>query len=148
MTGLTTSTTRATSRRVPARALVAAAAPVAALTVWLLLTEVLGIRLEVASGATGEVVVTGLAVAVASLAAALAGWGALALLERLLDRTGARLWGLGGALLLLASFYPVLAPGSTAVDARVGLALLHLVVALVVLGGLSRTTSLVSHRPS
>lgn len=71
----------------------------------------------------------------AALAAGLLGWAVLTLLERRTKRARA-LWIVGATALYLASLFPAVAPGATPADVRIGLVLLHTVVAVVVAGGL------------
>ena len=119
------------------RALTVLCAALAALTTWYVVTTVAGVDLVVRAGGAADRV-TALPVVLASTAAALAGWGVLAVLERV-TRHAARGWTAGAGLLTLVSLQPVLAPSDTAAEARVGLATLHLVVAAVVVVGLLRS---------
>ena len=119
------------------RALTVLVAALAALTTWFVVMEVAGVDLVVRAGGAVDRI-TALPVVLASTAAALAGWGVLAVLERV-TRHPARTWAAGAGLLTLVSLQPVLAPSDTAADARAGLAALHLVVAAVVVVGLLRS---------
>src|SRR5690625_7670597 len=104
---------------VPRRAAAVAGAVAAGLAVWVVGVPVLGIELTARTG-TGQLVVGPASVAVAGLAAALAGWGLLALLERYATRPRPA-WTVTAVALLVRSLAGPLAQGTT-VAAVAGLA--------------------------
>ncbi len=132
-----TPTTTAPSRT-RQRLLAVLAAPVAALIVWLLAVPVLGADLVVKSGDTLQEVVAPMVVLVA-LVAALAGWGLLAVLERITAR--ARLVWTVVTLVFLA--LSLLGPLGSAANsfARTTLVCMHLVVGAVVILLLRRSST-------
>ncbi|MCG5213420.1 DUF6069 family protein [Streptosporangium soli] len=136
-----TTPTRAVSGRVrPAvtrRALAVAGAAAAALALWALAGPVAGIDLTVRTGGAVQVVGPG-AVAAASLVAGLAGWALLAVLERFLKRPG-RTWTI---IAVIVAALSVLGPlgGAVGTPGMMTLAGLHLIVAVVLIPGLGRST--------
>src|SRR6266705_1876827 len=118
--------THPTRRR--SRATAVAAAVLAPAAVWLAAVPLLGVDLQVdqPSGRPPAQITLPLVLATA-LAASLAGWGLLALLERLTRRARA-IWTATAVVALVVSFAPLLAPG-TPTTSRVVLALMHLSVA-------------------
>lgn len=137
---MTASTNRSRSTRLPRRLWARTRRPavlvltvLAALLAWCLLEPVAGVELRARTGATITSVGPG-AVAVAALLASGAGWGLLALLERLLARP-LRAWNVVAVLVLLASLPGALAGAGAA--AVTGLMALHVVVGLTVIVGLS-----------
>lgn len=112
--------------------LVAAAS---ALVVWALAVPVAGVALTVRMGG-GTQVVGPMSVIVAGLAAGLAGWGLLAVLERSASRPG-RVWTFVAVAVLILS---LLGPLGSAVGgaATAVLIVMHLVVGAVLLAGLVR----------
>ncbi|MGQ0576342.1 MAG: DUF6069 family protein [Pseudonocardia sp.] len=123
---------------VRSRALAVVGGAVAALAVWVVAVPLLGVDLTVAPGGVPQVVGV-VPVIVTPLVAGLLGWGLLAVLERLL-RNGRRVWLVVAVVLTLLS---VIGPLTSAVTAggAVTLALMHLVVAAVVVPGLVRATT-------
>lgn len=118
------------------RALTVAGATAAALALWALAVPVAGIDLTVQlSGATQQVGPG--AVAAASLAAGLAAWALLILLERTLKQP-ARAWTIIAVAALILS---LTGPLSSAVGTATTLTLtgMHLIVAAVLIPGLRRT---------
>ncbi|WP_214318704.1 DUF6069 family protein [Nonomuraea sediminis] len=118
------------------RALTVAGAAAAALALWALAVPVAGIDLTVQlSGATQQVGPG--AVAAASLAAGLAAWALLILLERTLKRA-ARAWTIIAVVALILSLS---GPLTSAVGTATTLTLtaMHLIVAAVLIPGLGRT---------
>ena len=138
---MTTAASVSASTRPPAalrrrRALVVAGATLAATAVWLV-AQATGTDLEVTVAGQPPMVVSLPLVVVTALAAALAGWGALAILQRVTSR-GRTLWtGLAVAALLM-SFGPV-ATVETNAAVRTSLALMHVAVAAVLVPGLRGT---------
>lgn len=133
----TTSTRRPTLRARERRLRAVTHGAVAAGAVWLLAGPVLGVELGVSDAPGGPVTrEIGLAaVLLSALAAGLVGWAVLALLER---RTGraVRIWrGTAVTVALVSLAGPVLQAGSVA--AAVTLAVMHLVVAAVLVPGLA-----------
>lgn len=123
------------------RALTVVGAAVAALAVWLLAGPVLGIDLDVrqAPDSSTLVPVTASAVVISSVLAGLLGWALLALLERWGAR-GVIVWrSIAGAVALLSLGGPLSLAQST--GGAVVLALLHVVVAGVLLVALPRARS-------
>ena len=112
-----------------------AAAAIAVSLVWTLAVPVLGVDLTVTSiGGTAPQTVDLVAILIATVAVSLVGWGLLALLER---RGKGRVWTfVAAAVMVLSLASPLLASGP--VDARVTLALLHIVVGAVVIPAFRR----------
>src|SRR6266540_1798002 len=112
-------TARTTRRRTRATAVLAAVLAPAA--IWLATVPLLGVDLQVAqpSGRAPAQITLPL-VLVTALAASLAGWGLLALLERL-TRQAHAIWTATAVVTLVLSFAPLLAPG-TPTTARIVLA--------------------------
>jgi hypothetical protein len=102
--------------------------------IWVVAVPLLGHRLVVTGGPSGrETLEIGLApVAVIALVAALAGWGLLALLERLLPLCARRVWTITAGTVLVLSFGPLLAPGMSSAT-RITLGALHVAVAAVLI---------------
>jgi hypothetical protein len=111
---------------------VAAAAAAAAEAVYFALRNGAGIDLAVRSGNTVDHVGP-VAVAATSVVAVLAGWGLLALLERVTGR-GRLIWSIIAAAVLVVSMLGV--TGGVGASAKLGLAALHLTVAAVLIVGL------------
>jgi hypothetical protein len=122
------------------RGLTVAVAVLAALTVWAIATGGLGLDLVVEPGTSSAQTVGAMAVIVTSLAAGLAGWGVLALLERYAAARALRVWQVGAVLAFLVSLFPILAPGTTDGATRTCLFLLHGVVTAAVVTGLTRSS--------
>ncbi|PZG19125.1 hypothetical protein C1I95_12230 [Micromonospora craterilacus] len=112
---------------VPAAAMLIAAAG------FTILRSTAGIELAARTG-TAVRPVTLPAVLTAAAVSALAGWALLALLERLTGRARV-VWTVGAVAVLLLSLLAGPTAGIT-VGAKVGLALLHLAVGAVVIGGM------------
>ena len=121
---------------VPRRAAAVAVAVAAGLAVWVVGVPVLGIELTARTG-TGQLVVGPASVAVAGLAAALAGWGLLALLERYATRPRPA-WTVTAVALLVLSLAGPLAQGTTVAAVTV-LAAMHVAVGTAVVVLLGRT---------
>ncbi|MFA1543571.1 DUF6069 family protein [Actinomadura monticuli] len=137
-----TPTRQAPTRQAPApgtrarRALAVGAAAVAALALWALTGPVLGLDPAAGTGGRTEPVGAGM-VAAAALAAGLAGWALLALLERAARRPR-RTWTAIAAVFLALSLAGPL--GSAADAASLGvLAAMHLLVGAVLIPGLGRS---------
>ena len=116
------------------RALAALGATAAALAVWVVARFVLGVALAIpASGGSPGMRVGWGSVAVTSLAASLAGWGLLALLERLTARAR-QAWLAAAAVALVVSFAgPLVAASAASAGAKVALACMHAAVAAVLI---------------
>lgn len=114
-----------TTRRRAAMVLISAAS---ALIVWTLATYALGVEVTTPAmgGDDGAVIGAGVVV-LTSLAAGLAGWASLAILERSTRRASTRLWRWAALGALLASFGGPFG-GPTDAASRTTLVLLHLVV--------------------
>jgi len=116
-------------------------AVLAAEALWVLIELVFGfdLRTPAIEADRGPSDVGFMAVAVAGGAAALAGWGLLALLERITRR--ARRWwpAIAAAVLIVSLGGPLSGTGITAAN-RAGLVLLHVTVAAVLIPGLYRTS--------
>lgn len=137
MTSTTISTathpTTAVRRR---RALTVGGATLAATAPWLL-AQAIGTDLQVTMAAQPPMVVGLPFVVGTALTASLAGWGALAVLQRVTSR--ARMWWTALAVTaLLVSFLPVVS-AQTSAAVRVLLALTHIAVAAVLIPGLRST---------
>ena len=118
------------------RALAVVGAALAPTTVWLL-AQATGIELEVIMAGQPPMVISLPFVVATALAASLAGWAALALLQRMTGHARALWTGLAIAA-LLASFGPVAIAEATA-ETRTLLALMHVIVATVLILGLRGT---------
>jgi hypothetical protein len=118
------------------RLAVIGATSAAAVATWAVLAPLAGIDLEAEQGSS-TTEVTGVAVFLAATLSALAGWGLLALLER---RTvnARKIWTLLAVAACVLSLGSPLVSG-IGIGAKLGLALLHLVVGAVVVLGLRRT---------
>lgn len=120
-------------RRRTRRALVAVAAGLAPALVWLAAAAG-GADLTVGFGDEPPAEVGLPAVLTVGLGAALAGWAALAVLERLTSRARA-VWSALAVAVLAGSFVPVVMGDATA-GTRAALAAMHVVLAVVLLTGL------------
>lgn len=120
-------------RRSAYRLLAVLAATVAAGLIWALVVSVLDHSLRVEDLDIGLGAVVSLA-----FLAAVAGWGSLAVLERL-TRRARGIWAAIAVLVLLVSFAPVTTTGLDALT-RVTLSALHLSVAAVVIPTLLHTS--------
>ncbi|HEX5993561.1 MAG TPA: DUF6069 family protein [Jiangellales bacterium] len=120
------------------RALTAAGATLAATGVWLL-AQATGTELTVTMAGQPPMTISLPFVVVTALAASLAGWAALAVLQRV-ARRGRALWTVLAIAALLVSFGPV-AAAQTNAAARTLLALMHLAVAAVLIPGLVATVA-------
>jgi len=123
--------------RRPTAVLAAVLAPAA---IWLVAVPLLGVDLQVAqpSGRAPAEITLPLVI-VTALAASLAGWGLLALLERLTHRART-VWTSTAVVALVVSFGPLLGPG-TPTASRIVLALLHLTVAAILILALTRSAA-------
>ncbi len=129
------------------RLMAVAAAVLAALAIWAVADLALGVDLREPSFAgpesTGDIGAAN--VVIASAIASLAGWGLLAVLERMTARART-VWAVIATLVTVASLgAPLTGAGVTAAN-RVVLVLLHLVVGAVLIPLLYRTSR--SRRPS
>jgi hypothetical protein len=116
------------------RLIVVGAATVAALGAYLILHRLAGVDLAVRHGASVNHVQAA-AVAATALVAALAGWGFLALLERMTARPRAPWYIVATVVFLLSLLGPL---GGVTGSAKLALAALHLTVAVIVIFGLPR----------
>ncbi|XVQ13726.1 DUF6069 family protein [Spirillospora sp. CA-255316] len=126
-----------TGARRRGRAIAVAAAVLAAVLVWLVAVAA-GQDLVVAQPGRESQEVDVLPVLVFSLVSSLLGWALLAVLERFAAARALVVWTAAALVVLLVSFVPVLqveAAGST----KATLALLHVVVAAVLVPGFRRT---------
>jgi Family of unknown function (DUF6069) len=124
-----------------ARALVVIAAVLAALAVWLVTDPLLGVALVAPTrlGSQELLSITPGLVAATSLAAALAGWGLLALLERFTARPRTSWTAIAVLVGLLSLAGPLSTIAPTTVANGLSLALMHLAVAAVLIPGLAAT---------
>lgn len=114
----------------------------AAVAWWAILSQVGGIDLQAKQGTVMHI--NGVAVFAAATAMAFAGWGLLAILER--RTVNARnVWTVVAVIACVTSLGSPLS-GGIGVGAKLGLASLHLVVGIVVILGLRRTTLSVTER--
>lgn len=132
----TTTTTPLVRRR---RALTLAGATVAPVVPWLV-AQATGTELEVTLGEQAPMVISLPFVIVTALAAALAGWAALAILRRVsrTARAARDLWAGLAVAGLLGSFLP-LASAEASGATTIYLALAHVAVAAVLIPGLRGT---------
>jgi multidrug transporter EmrE-like cation transporter len=113
---------------------ITALAVLAPVLVWLVADPLFGHRLRIADGEQ-TLDVDAVPVAVVALLASLSGWGLLAALERFGARRARAVWtGVAGAVLAV-SFLPFIGDGMDG-GTGVSLALMHLVVAAVLILGL------------
>lgn len=126
------------STRLRTRAAAVAGATLVAVVVWLVSVPLLGYDLAVERwDGDGAMTVTPGQVVVTALVASLAAWAALAVLERQTSRART-VWLAGATSILVASLgMPLTAAASTA--AAVILALMHVVVAAVLIPTLARS---------
>lgn len=125
-------------RRTRIRALGVGGAVLAAVVIWTVAVPILGVDLRVTPGTDQPQDVGVGSVVVVSLAASLAGWGLLALLERFTSR-GTTIWTVVALVVLVVSLLGALAGVTTATT--VTLALLHLVVGTVLIVVLARVST-------
>lgn len=126
---------RTTRRRT--RLTAVAAATLAATATWVIAVPLLGVETTVDGWDGDTMSVTIGQVIVMALAASLAGWGALAVLERSTRRAG-RVWATTASVVLVGSLAaPATAATSTA--GAVTLVALHLVVGAVLIPTLTRS---------
>ena len=118
------------------RILGVAGATLAAVAVWAIEVPLLGIRLQTQYGNAAPQSVGIASVVLSSLAASLAGWGLLAILERRLARARAIWTGIAIAVLLASLSVPVSA--GTTTTTKVALPMMHLAVAAVLIPTLRR----------
>ena len=119
------------------RSLAVLGAAVAALAVWAL-AELLGVDLQV-QGRQGQLEAVGpAAVALSSVLAGLAGWAALAVLERFTGHARTAWTLLAGVVLALSMVGPL--TGGVTAGAKAALALMHLAVAVVLVPALRRSS--------
>jgi hypothetical protein len=132
---MTSANRRQVPRRHAYRLLAVLAATAAAGLIWMLVALLLHHPLRVDDLEIGLAAVLSVA-----FLAAVAGWGTLALLERL-TRSARGVWAAIAILVLLVSFAPVSTSGLDAMT-RVTLSALHISVAAVVIPMLLRTSPL------
>lgn len=130
-------TTRSRARTRAARALGVTGAVLAAVAVWTVADPVLGIELLVEMDAEPQPVGVE-AVVASSLVAGLAGWGLVALLERVTARAR-RVWTVTALVGLMLSLLGP--PAAVTTAATVALAAMHLAVAVVLIPTLTTVTS-------
>ena len=118
------------------RILGVAGATLAAVAVWAIEEPLLGLRLETQYGSAAPQSVGIASVVLSSLAASLAGWGLLAILERRFARART-IWTVIAIVVLLASLSVPLSAGTTNTS-KVALAMMHLAVAGVLIPTLRR----------
>jgi uncharacterized membrane protein len=118
------------------RILGVAGATLAAVAVWTIEVPLLGIRLQTQFGNAAPQGVGIASVVLSSLAASLAGWGLLAILERRFARARTIWTGIAIAVLLLSLSVPITA--GTTTTSKVALAMMHLAVAAVLIPTLRR----------
>ena len=132
-------TSPAIVHRGAARAASVATATAAAVAVWAVAVPALGTHLLVRFGGGSPQTVGAGFVAGAALAASLAGWGLLALLERR-TRHARAIWTAVAIAVTVASLGLPLSAGTTAA-ATTALALMHLAVAAVLIPALRRSAA-------
>jgi hypothetical protein len=135
---MATSTRTPINARLRNRASAAFGAVVAALAVWVLADPVLGYDLGVEQSGRSTMTVSAPIVLVAALVASLAGWAALAILERFTHRAG-RFWAVGAIVVLVASIGMPLAASTTTSTALI-LSLMHVAVGAILIPALARST--------
>ena len=120
------------------RALGVGVAAALGLAVWTIADPVLGTDLAVRTGGSGTapLAVGPVAVVVTAILAGLAGWGLLALLERLAPRVAGKAWRVTAAVVLLISLLGPL--GGVDAATKLTLLALHLTVGLTLLVTLPR----------
>lgn len=140
-TATTIPTALATKARRRARVLTVALTMLAALALWVIVEYGFGLDLRSpAFGAGGSADIGAVNVLIAALIGSAAGWALLAVLERFTARAR-KLWTAGAIVALLVSLGgPFGGTGITASN-RLVLALMHVVVAGVVIAGLYRSSA-------
>lgn len=123
-----------------ARAAAVGRAIAAALAVWFVAEVVFGLDLRSPAAGVAEQAkdVTAIHVVFAAAVGSLAGWGLLAVLERVTSRPR-RVWTAIAIVALLASLAGPLSGSAITTSNRLVLVLLHLVVAAVVIATLAKT---------
>jgi hypothetical protein len=125
------------------RALSVAGAVLAAAAVWAIAVQLLGTHLVIRFG-SGAAETVGLDYVVgASLAASVAGWGLLALLERRTAR-GRTIWTAVAIVAFVVSLSLPLTAGTT-LSSKAALALMHVAVAAVLISALRRSGAGLRH---
>lgn len=114
-------------------ALTVGSATAAAVLLWIA-AQVTGVELEVDTALLAPMVIGLPLVLIAALGASLAGWGALALLQRLTSQAR-RVWTVVAVATLLLSLPPLLTVEAAA-ETRLYLALMHIIVGAVLIPGL------------
>jgi hypothetical protein len=132
-------TTPVRPSRATTRALVVAGATFAPVVVWLIVSPLLDVAVEVQRGSASAQKVGVGPVAVTALIASLLGWALLAMLEHRTPR-GRTVWTGVAIVALLLSLISPLAAGTTT-SAKVVLALMHIAVAAVLIPGLRLSPS-------
>lgn len=140
ITEVQTGTVGAVGSQVRARAAAVGGAIAGALAVWFVAEVVFGLDLRSPAAGAGEQAkdVTAIHVVFAAAVGSLAGWGLLAVLERVTSRPR-RVWTAVVVVTLLASLTGPLSGTGLTTSNRLVLVLLHLVVAGVVIGTLAKT---------
>ncbi len=141
---------RLTTPRIPAtspaarwrtRVLAVAIAVVAALVVWLIAKPLIGIPLTIPMTDRDQTMEVGWrSVIVISLVASLSAWGLLAVLERLTSHARTAWTMIATAVLLLSFAGPLFAASAASAGTKMSFALMHVVVAAVLIPLLARTT--------
>ncbi len=136
------STNDATGRpsKIGDRTLVVVAAAVGGMIVWAIARLATGEDLTTtAPGADRPTTIGPGSVIIAALVGGLIGWAALALLERFTARAG-RVWLIvGGTVLLLSLAGPL--SQADGIGSTIALLIMHLVVGIILIAGLLRTTT-------
>ncbi len=123
------------------RVLVVAATVGAALVVWLIAKPLIGGAFTIPlAGGTQTIVVGWVSVIAITLVASLAAWGLLAMLERFTLHARAAWTAIAAVALLLSFAGPLFAASAASAGTKLSLALMHVVVAAVLIPLLARTT--------
>jgi hypothetical protein len=113
-------------------------AAVVALGVWALATEAFGVNLESPGyGSTPAQTIEVVWVLVVPIVVGLAGWGLLAVLQRVSPTRGRRMWTVIAAAVLLLSLLVTVTGAGVSVGSRVTSACLHVAVGAILILGLS-----------
>lgn len=125
------------------RLMVVIAAPLAGVILWAVVTQLLRIDVRTpALNAYQPSAPLGVAyVVVSGLVGGLAGWGVLALIERLAPARAALIWTIVGVVVLLLSFGLPLSGTGTNGRSRAILIVFHVLVGGIVIVGMLRTTA-------
>ena len=120
------------------RLLAVLVAAAAAVVVWLVAHQALGVDLRARAGAAVQQVSLPAVIAMA-LVIGLLGWAVLAVLEKLSAKSGRTVWTIVAVVVLMVSLLGPL--GGVTTGAVVTLLCLHLVVGLALIVGLGRTAA-------